>query len=271
MRALIPLVLAAAVLAGCAGAEPPPVGVVQPALPEVAANPAIAALAPPELRGSGALRVAVPFESGAERELAEALADRLGLVVVPDGVSAAALPRALFEGRHDLGVSPNAAEPPRGAEEVPWLAARSALVTPPGNPDRVEATTLCGHRIGVVAGSVQHAEARQKAAHCGDNRLPALEIVTVAGALDATRRLLDDGLDAFLADAPAAGHAVVAGMGKLEIPSTPWGEGTGAIIAAPAVAAAVRAALDSLIADGTYEVILQRWLLTDQAVPPTGS
>ncbi|WP_181780635.1 transporter substrate-binding domain-containing protein, partial [Pseudonocardia pini] len=180
------------------------------------------------------------------------------------------LPRALVEGRHDLGINPNpVAQPPRGAEQVPWVASRTTIVTPPGNPDRVEATTLCGHRIGVVAGSVQHADVRSRDLHCQDNRRDPIEIVPVAGAADAARRILDDALDAFVADTPAAGHAVVAGKGWLEIPSTPWGEGIGTITVPTATAPAVRAALAALAEDGSYATILERWLLADQAVPTT--
>jgi polar amino acid transport system substrate-binding protein len=267
-RSFLPLVLAAFVLAGCSTEEAPPLGVAQPPVPAVTADPAIAALAPPTLIGSGVLRVAVPAESGAERELAQALAAKLGLRAVPDGVSATALPRALFENRHDLNINPNVPPAPGRAEaHVPWIAARSAIVTPPGNPDRVEATTLCGHRIGVVAGSAQHADVTQRDAHCQDNRRPPITIVPLAGAADAARRVLADQLDAFVADAPAAGNAVVVGKGWLEKTNSPtWGDGSGAILAPEALAPAVSAALSALVADGTYDVILQRWLLTDQTL-----
>lgn len=269
IRFLTSLVLAGFVLAGCAGERAAPLGVVQPPVPAVAADPALAALAPPTLTGSGVLRVAVPAESGAERELAEALAAKLGLRAVPDGVSATALPRALFENRHDLNINPNVPPgPARGEALVPWIAARSAIVTPPGNPDRVEATTLCGHRIGVVAGSAQHADVRQRDAHCQDNRRPPITIVPLAGAADAARRVLDDQLDAFVADTAAAGNAVVVGGGWLEKTNSPtWGEGTGAILAPEAVAPAIQAALAALVADGTYEVILSRWLLQADSLP----
>lgn len=268
-RVLVPLLLAGGVLAGCATEQAPPLGVVQPPVPAVAADPAIAALAPPTLIGSGVLRVSVPAESGAERELAEALAAKLGLRAVADGVSATALPRALFENRHDLNINPNVGpEPARGQTHVPWIAARTAIVTPPGNPDRVEATTLCGHRIGVVAGSAQHADVRQRDAHCQDNRRPPITIVPLAGAVDAARRILADQLDAFVADTPAAGNAVVTGRGWLEKTNSPtWGEGTGAVLAPAAVAPAVDAALGALRADGTYDVILSRWLLDADSLP----
>jgi polar amino acid transport system substrate-binding protein len=270
VRLLVPVVLAGLLLAGCAVEEAPPLGVVQPPVPAVAAEPAIAALAPPALTGSGVLRVAVPAEAGAERELAEALAAKLGLRAVPDGVSATALPRALFENRHDLNVNPNVPPTPgRGAALVPWIAARTAIVTPPGNPDRVEATTLCGHRIGVVAGSAQHADVKQRDARCRDNRQQPITIVPLAGAADAARRVLADELDAFVADTPAAGTAVVAGKGWLEKTNSPtWGEGSGAILAPEALAPAVSEALASLVADGTYDTILSRWLLSADSLPP---
>jgi len=210
----------------------------------------------------------VPAESGAEQELGEAIARRLGLQVVPDGVSATALPRALWERRHDLGINPNPVPgPPAGAEEVPWLESRTAVVTRPGNPDRIEPTTLCGHRVGVVAGSVQHADVRERDLHCADNRHAPITLVPVAGAADAVRRMLGTELDAFVADGPAAGRAVVLGQGKLEIPGTPYGTGSGTITAPATVAPAIRATLDSLIADGTYDAILARRLLTGFALP----
>ncbi|MCE3556202.1 transporter substrate-binding domain-containing protein [Pseudonocardia sp. RS11V-5] len=271
---LVAAVLAAgAVLVGavgCATTPAPPVGVVQQPLPAVSADPALVALLPATLQG-GTLRVAVPGvarpATGPEQELGEALAARLGLRALPDGMSATALPRALVGARHDVGILPvPVREAPLGGSVLPWLAARTAIVTPPGNPDRVEPTTLCGHRIGVVAGSAQHASVTEENLHCTDNRRPEIEIVPVGGAEDATRRLLADHLDAFVADAPAAGHAVVLGKGKLAIPGTPYGEGTAGMIVENRAAPAVRAALASLIADGTYAAILDRWLLGDLAV-----
>ncbi|WP_433504989.1 hypothetical protein ACQP04_36575 [Pseudonocardia halophobica] len=271
---LVAAVLAAgAVLVGgvgCATTPAPPVGVVQQPLPEVAADPALAAMLPPALQG-GTLRIAVPGvarpASGAEEELGGALAARLGLRSLSDGVSATALPRALVGARHDVGILPvPVPEDPLGGSVLPWLEARTAIVTPPGNPDRVEPTTLCGHRIGVVAGSAQHAGVTEENLHCTDNRRPEIEIVPVGGAEDATRRLLADQLEAFVADAPAAGHAVVLGKGKLALPGAPYGEGTAGMIVDNRAVPAVRAALASLIADGTYAAVLDRWLLRDLAI-----
>ncbi|MFR9805788.1 hypothetical protein ACL02T_26380 [Pseudonocardia sp. RS010] len=271
---LVAAVLAAgAVLVGgvgCASGPPPPVGHVQQPLPEVTADPALVAMLPPELVG-GTLRVAVPGvarpATGPEEELGSALAARLGLRALTDGVSATALPRALVGARHDVGILPVPVHvAPLGGSVLPWLAARTAIVTPVGNPDRVESTTLCGHRIGVVAGSAQHAAVVEENLHCADNRRPEIEIVPVGGAEDATRRLLADQLGAFVADAPAAGHAVVLGQGKLAVPSPPYGEGTAGMIVENRAVPAVRAALRSLIADGTYAAVLDRWWLGDLAI-----
>lgn len=143
---------------------------------------------------------------------------------------------------------------------IQWISAAGKTVDP---------DNACGLKVAVYATSYQDTEeipAKSKA--CVDGGKPAIEVLKFDGQAAATNAVALGQADATSADSPIAFAAIKASEGKLAAAGesfevAPYGL---PIAKNSALTAAIQKALQSLIDDGTYLEILNKYGVADGAI-----
>lgn len=247
---------------------------------------AAAALVPADIRERGTLVVATgegypPFEfyaegdttnlQGVDPELVSAIAGALGLqpelqILKFDGI----IP-GLQGGRYDMAAAAMGVTAERNevVDFVTYFQGGTSIMTPAGNPQNLTLDTLCGHRIAAQKGTVY-----------ADNYLPKFSAdCTAKGEPEITVDIYPDAAQTNLAVGSNRAEAVVSDFGPLayvaqqsdgqffvldeSFDPAPYGF---ALPKDSELAPAVEAALEAVIADGTYQQVLEKWDLTTGAI-----
>ena len=151
---------------------------------------------------------------------------------------------------------------------IPYLKGRQQVVVAFGNPEGVaDPTDLCGRMVSSRAGTIQEDLVRGVGPYegsglndeCAATDLPPIELITFPGEMEAVDALLQGTVVAFLGGTTwlveypndlALASAVV-------LPD--FSNGIGVRKDHPLLAAALRSALEAMIADGTYQAIHNTW------------
>lgn len=247
---------------------------------------AAAKLVPSEIRAQKTLKVATdpayaPFEFfasdnttmvGFDIDLAKAIAMKLGLKVVHVNSGFDTILTGLDSGKYDLGMSFFAvtAERAKSFDFVTYLVGGSGIAVQAGNPLnlRMDASALCGRTISAVNGSLQ-----------GMMMLPSMSKECVARhAKPIGIRLYPSQNDAKLAVSSGRVNAVMANASPLKYSAD---NSAGALMLAPGpeykpgpsgialrkgskLTGAVAAAIDELVADGTFDAVMKKWGIPSQ-------
>ncbi len=246
-----------------------------------AADPAVKALAPPELQSKGTVTFAVSaahppnafYDSsntlvGWEVELGKALAAKMGLKPDFQKVEFAAIIPGLQSGRYDIGLSGISDNKTRQAVAtfVDYFSAGTSLVVQSGNPEHIPSIEeLCGHTVAIETGTSQVKFAQDESKACVDKGKPPITVATFPDETQVQLQIRTGRATAGLNDFPVAAYIAQQSGGKLEAViggkdfTAPYG------LAVPKdstkLVQAVQAALKSVIADGTYAKILAKWNL----------
>ncbi|AGF72249.1 transporter substrate-binding domain-containing protein [Corynebacterium halotolerans] len=254
------------------------------------ANPEIAAMVPEQISADGALTVgslihgapplvmmatdnATPI--GVEVDLARLVADKLGLELDLELTSWDNWPLKVeaneYEAMHaNIGITD---ERMQKFDFTPYRAAYLGFLKPADSDLRIEsADDIAGLRIAVVAGTNQErvllAWNEQLAAQ---GREPA-DLYYYVNENDMTMAVVSGRVDAFFNHFPGASYLAstredVAVAGQI---SAGWPDETlvGAAMArGSGLAPAYTAAMNELIEEGTYQQVLDRWELGEEALP----
>lgn len=213
---------------------------------------------------------------GIEVDVAHLVADKLGLAPKVEVTSWENLFLGLDSGAYDVGFS-NITVTQKRKEKYDFATYRKDDVTFEAKKGAGWKVTsgkdIAGRTIAVGSGTNQEKllldwdEANAAAG------LPKASIRYYQNASDTYLALASGRIDAYFAPNPAVAYHVATG-GQTEAIGTFSGAGASlqGLIAATTkkgngLAPALRAALNSAIADGTYAKTLQRWKLADEAVP----
>ena len=284
-RLLIPTVAAAAVLllSGCVdnttgGDEP----TTDASAPTIAVDEAAAALLPAEIADSGKLVVGTdaaypPNEYkdadgnpiGWDVDLVDALGAKLGLEIQYEIASFDKIIPSITGGTMDMGMSSftDNAERQEQVDFVDYYSAGILWAAPAGKT--VDPDDACGLKVAVQATTYEHTdELPAKSQACIDAGKPAIEITPFDTQDAAANAVVLGQADAMSADSPVTGYAIAQTDGKLEaagdvFDSAPYGF---PVEKGSELAAAVQAAMQSLIDDGTYGDILAEWGVESGAV-----
>ena len=286
-RLLIPTVAAAAaavlLLSGCVdnttGGDEPTTG---SSAPTIAVDEAAAALLPAEIADSGKLVVGTdaaypPNEYkdadgnpiGWDVDLVEALGAKLGLEVEYEIASFDKIIPSITGGTMDMGMSSftDNAERQEQVDFVDYYSAGILWAAPAG--ETVDPDDACGLKVAVQATTYEHTdELPAKSQACTDAGKPAIEITPFDTQDAAANAVVLGQADAMSADSPVTGYAIAQTDGKLEaagdvFDSAPYGF---PVEKGSELAAAIQAAMQSLIDDGTYGDILAEWGVESGAV-----
>jgi polar amino acid transport system substrate-binding protein len=265
---------AALVLTGC-GDDPDSSGssssddAASASLPSVEVDEALAARVPAEIGKDGKITVGsdtsyAPSEFVAEDgktivgfdvDLFSLVAKKIGFDAEFESASFDSIIAGVGSGRYEAGVS-------------------SFTI----NPDRLDPENACGKKIAVQKGTVQVDDITARSADCEAAGKDAISIDQYEGQDEATAAIVSGKDDAGLADSPVMAYAVQQTNEQLELlgdiyDSAPYGY---VVPKAQAEFAQVLAdALTALIADGTYQQVLEKWgveagAIDTPAVDPAG-
>jgi len=292
-------VLLACLLAGCTNNADPSTsanGALPPA-PAGLSGPVDAALRakfPAAIQASGILRLAADptyppstFKDdtgaivGLMPDLATAISSRAGLRVTWVQVPFDGMLAGLGAHRFDASWSgwSTSAEREQQLNLVAFSRAGTSVLVKAGNPAGIRTTTdLCGHTVAAQTGTTQAqqiADGLQRA--CAGAGKPAVTLLQLPQQTDVSQAVATGRAEALLADSVLVGYQAQIRPGTFEaVPAILLQPTLGSVAVPkddPQLAAALAAAFDAIMADGTYAKILARWndsnaALTEAAVNP---
>jgi polar amino acid transport system substrate-binding protein len=241
-------------------------------------DPALAAKVPDAVKSDGRILVGTdsayePAEFidadgrtvGFDIDLFRAVAAKLGLTAefqaAPFGEI---IPGVTQGGKYEVGVSSFTINPDRKAQSlmISYFNAGTQWATKAGNPAGVSVDDACGKRIAIKKDTVQVDDITNRSKACTDAKKPEITIEPYPDQDEATNAVISGKDDAMLADSPVGGYAVKQSNGQLALlgdvyDGAPYGYVVGKD--QQQLAEAIRDAVKALIADGTYQKVLERW------------
>jgi len=262
-------------------------------LPSVSADPALAAKVPAAVSADGKISVGsdttyAPAEFldadgktiiGFDVDLFDLVAAKLGLKAEFATAPFDSIIAGVSSGKYEAGVSSFTINPDRLAEAtmVSYFNAGTQWSTKKGNPEKVDPDNACGLAIAVQKATVQVDDITARSQKCTDAGKPAITIDQYDAQSDATASVVSGKDVAGLADLPVMVYAVQQTNGQLELLGDPYGAAPYGYVFpkdqtdfGQTIADAVKA----LIADGSYQKVLEKWgvqdgAITDPTVNPT--
>lgn len=269
----------------------------QPSAPAASGQPAAAApsgaanspanLVPASVRSSGVLTFGTdatypPYEfygsgntlTGVDVELADAIAKQLSLTAQVSNIKFDSLIPAVQAGRFDVAISSMVDSPAREKilTFVDYLQTDISVLVQAGNPADLTPSTLCGHTVATEKGNLTSVvvvpQLNKLCATAGKPNLNEAvfpdnnSVVLAVKDGRAQASLGQSGLNAYIV---AQSNGALASAG--EVPNTARTLGIGVLKNDPGLANAIQAALNNLKANGTYQSILTKWGIRNQAVP----
>jgi polar amino acid transport system substrate-binding protein len=287
----------ALLLAGCGGSSTTSsgnsAGGSSAPLPSVSADQSLAAQVPVSIASDGAIAVGsdttyAPSEFIAEDgrtivgfdvDLFTLVAQKLGLKAQFQTAPFDSIIAGVGSQKYEVGVSSFTINPDRLAQAnmVSYFNAGTQWSTKKGNPGNIDPDNACGRPIAVQKATVQVDDITARSQMCTADGKPAITIDQYDGQDQATAAVVSGKDDAGLADSPVIAYAVAQTHGQLELlgnvyDSAPYGY----VIKKDQTefAQAVAGAVKALIADGSYQQVLEKWgvqagAITDPTVNPT--
>ncbi|PSL36501.1 polar amino acid transport system substrate-binding protein [Labedella gwakjiensis] len=209
--------------------------------------------------------------TGNDIELLLAVGDVLGVDVEHEDVGFDAMIPSLQSERVDMANGAMSVTDERLAvvDYVTYFSGGTSLIVPTGNPLGIDLDSMCGRRIAVQQGTVYADEYMPVFDdECTEAGEEPIEISVFPTQPDATLALTSGRADASMSDYGPLSYVADRSEGSLEVlqetydPST-WGftfpQGSD-------LTAAIAAAVNVLIDDGTYGEILSKWGVTSGAI-----
>lgn len=239
----------------------------------------------PEVASTGKLTIAntleyAPFEFidadgkqvGINIELAGEAAKRMGAELEVVRIPFPSMVPGLAAGRFKIAWETFAATEER-LKSVDFVMFIKSGIVASTTPDKAASfqgeNNLCGKRIGHIAGAVSDFIADRLNEECKAKGLPELTKFNFPEGKDIIQAVLSDRIDARLDDATASGYFEVTSKGQLVVVPglydvAPLG------IAIPKgdkeTGEMLRAALEAMIADGTYKKIMEKYGMTSAMI-----
>lgn len=243
---------------------------------------------PDEIRQSGELHVAAntsypPFafraesgeSAGIEPAIVRALAEKLGIKATFTSVEFATVLPSISAGRFELGIAGfwNTVDRQKVVTFVNYLYATDGLVVLKGNPDQLSTQDLCGKSVSSSQGSYQTVNLASLSEACVKAGKPTIDVQVFQGTPAQLVALKSKRVQGSNIDTAVAAYMVQKDPDSLErapgIVLNASGQKTsmGMIVkkGEDKLATALQAALDAIIADGTYAKILDQWQIPADA------
>jgi polar amino acid transport system substrate-binding protein len=206
---------------------------------------------------------------GWEVELMDAVAGKLGVKAVYAVAKFDNIIPSITGGKYDAGVSSFTDNTAREkvvdfvnyyTAGIQWASATGKTVDP---------NNACGLKVAVQATTYEDTdEVPAKSKACTDAGKPAIQVVKFDGQEQATNAVVLGQADAMSADSPVTLYAVAQLKGKLQLSGksfevAPYGV---AVNKGDKLGKALQAAFQSLVDDGSYKKILEKWGVADGGI-----
>ncbi|MEU1482268.1 ABC transporter substrate-binding protein [Streptomyces sp. NPDC005752] len=244
---------------------------------------------PQKYQKSGVIKVGTnaeyaPMESvengkivGVDPDLAEALGKQLGVKLEFTSGSFEGLITSLYSGRHDVIMSSitdtkdrqegleDGKKLGKGMDFVDYFLAGTAVYTKKGNPEGIKSIKdLCGKGAAVQRGTTYEKALQKQSKACTDGGKKAVDIQSFENDTEAQTRVKSGGAVAGVNDYPVAlDLARKANGGKdyevvgEQVDAGPFGIGVNKDNTD--LRDALKEAVDAIIADGSYQKVLDKW------------
>ena len=256
-----------------------------PGLDDIQADQAIAAAVPADIKSQGTLIVAAdatypPDEYiaedgktmiGMDPDLAKAIAQIMGLKAEMQNITFESIIPGLAAGKYDLGMSSftDTKEREQTVDFVTYLTAGTAIYANADGdfkPDSLDA--LCGHTVSAERGTTQQDDIEEQDKKCKAEGKSGVTGVILPDQNQVNLALSSARAEAAMADSPVAENIAAQSDGQFEVtggpfPPEPYGI---AIPKGNGLAQPVLDAVKALMADGTYDKILEYWGLQNGAI-----
>lgn len=219
--------------------------------------------------------------TGSDIDIGGEIAKRLGLTMEVENSVFDTIIAAVTGGKCDIIISAQniTAERQKQVDMIPYFQAGQSFVVAKGNPQSIKSTDdLCGRKIAAESGTTEadyvkgtgdyKGDGLSKA--CTDKGKAAIDLKEFQKDSDALLALSAGQVDAYFADSPVAGYYTVQKPDQFELspipPLQPAKEGISVAKDKTGLRDAVKAALLSMVNDGTYLTILKKYGVDSGAI-----
>ncbi len=246
--------------------------------------PEIAALVPASIKDDGILDAVTdpnyaPMEFtdedgvtvvGVDIDLTKGVAEVLGLTPRFKTEAYTAIPAGVRTGQFELGIASFTIRPEDQlrTNAVLYFESGTQLVRSTQVP-ALTRTSMCGHTIASLEGSVQVETLTQESKDCRRRGYSDIEIVAASTQESVTRAVIGGRADGMLADIPVANLEVEENRATIELAGDPYNKAPLGMLTKAELrgfAKAVRRAVQSLIDSGYYAQVLRTWGVSEGAV-----
>ena len=217
-----------------------------------------------------------PFEftdngklTGFDIDLIDAISKEMQLTPNPQSMQFSGLIPALQGGRTDLINSGMYITPARSAQVdfVPYMRIGDRIIVQTGNPSKITGrdNSVCGKTIAVTLGGIEESYARADVVRCTAAHLSPPTVMTLPTAQDSALSLRQGRADAIYNSTPGTVKMMSDVPGVYEAIGPEFEQTTMIGLAVnkgnDATAAALKAGLAKVVADGTYQKLIAKWKL----------
>lgn len=247
-------------------------------IPVQPADPAVAAQVPASVKSAGAYTVALdatypPMEMiaadgstivGVDADLSKALVQTMGLTPKLVNATFDTIIPGLQSGKYDMGASSftDTLARQKVVDFVDYFTAGEAFYVKTGsNVSLSGLVSLCGHSVAVEAGTTEESDAKTQAAACAAKGTGKVTVLVFNNQDEANLAVSSGRADAGFADSQVAGYIVSTSNGMFQLSGSPFNLAPYGL-AVPknsGMAPVVLAALNTIIKNGVYGQILNKW------------
>ncbi len=208
---------------------------------------------------------------GFEPELAEALGEALGTKISLQNTTFDAILPGISSGKYDLAMSAINVTPEREKvfDLVSYFSAgTSFFVDGEGGPEIGSLEALCGHSVAVQRGTIDQEFAEEQKQKCEEGGGAVVSVNVFPDQSGANLAIASGRAEVGMADSPVVAYEVSQSNGKLKVTgepfeSSPYGI---AVQKESGLAKPLLAAVEKIMADGTYDTILEKWNIESGAL-----
>src|SRR5712691_9506957 len=211
--------------------------------------------------------------TGFDVDLITAIAQRMGLKSKPVTTSFDTIINSLVAKRFDVVISAVSVTPERQkkVDFVPYFNAGESLLVKVGNPSNIKSTAdLCGQKVGVQNGTIEQTDLNTANDACKKAGKAAIEITALTNQTDVIQLLASSRVVATYQDSPVTDYFNKLHPGQFAVGGSVVNAGIEGIVVRKGDSAmfnAIQTAFNQLKADGTYNSLIQKWGLTNEAIP----
>ena len=208
---------------------------------------------------------------GMDADLARALGQQMGLKVDVVNANFASIIPGLAAHKYDIGASSFTDTKVREqtVDFVTYFTAGTSFYTRVQGGSAIGALVdLCGHSVAVESGTTQQTDATAQDKKCRAGGKPGVTVLVFPDQNAANLALRGGRAQVGMADSPVSAYAVKQSGGAFELVGSPYGTAPYGL-AMPKGSGLVRPvliALETLIADGRYAAILDKWGVRSGAI-----